>query len=415
MPTPTVTEGQIESPEQGAEETGASHLEAARDFLKSQTQGTNDETESGENPPEEKKTETPTATEKKSPLGNVVKLPGAKEETPATPESQAEDIAKGLVEPRADSKSHAGWQELKKKGNEALARAVAAEKRAAELEAKAKSSPAAADEATKARVTQLEQENKVFSERLKVLDLESHPEFEAQYVKPQNEAKQALSAIAKDDEVEVNVDELLSLRGKKFNTAVSEVLESLTPFARVKFQSALDRYIGAKLGAEQAVAQAGENLKKYRESGGARSRATFDSVAKNFGGAFLPAHVDEKADDATKAEANAYNSALAQVGKQAEAFAFGQADEKSVAEVAHKAALFDFTLTQALPRIDKIFQVELSTRDAKIAELEAKVKSLTAVNPKFSGGSGAPAPGESDEQPESHLEAARRFMAKGAQ
>lgn len=406
MPTP-VTENQ--SIETVVEETNESHLDAARDFLKGQS----DEPSREETPnTEPKKTET--LVEKKSPLGAVVKLPGAKEEPKKEETLALDELDKGLSAPREGSQPRAGWDELKKRGAEERRLRIEAEQKLKLADEKSKASPSGVDEATTARLVQLEQENKAFSERLKVVDLKSHPEFEAQYVKPQSDAKQALANIAKEDETEINIDELLSLKGKKFNSAVSEALDSLTPYARVKFQSALDKYISATLGAEQALSNNDETLKKLRANGGAKSRATFDSISAQFSGAFLPAQVDEKADDGSKAEAGAYNTALAQVSRQAEAFAFGQTDEKTIAEVAHKAALFDFTFQHGLPRIDKIFQVELSTRDSRITELEAKVKSLTAASPKFSAGSGAPAPGEGEEQPESHLEAARRFVSTAA-
>jgi hypothetical protein len=343
-------------------------------------------------------------------LDSVVKLPGAKPaDAPApAPDAPPEDISKGLVEPRPDSKAYAGWQEFKKRGNDAVARATAAEKRAAEAEAKLKAATPTADAATTARLKELEQLNEQFSARLRVLDLKSHPEFEQKFVAPRNAAKSELEGIVKGDESDVKVDEILGLKGKAFNRAVSDALESLTPYARVKFQAALDRYIAADLGAEEALAKADEFLKTAKQTGGARSRETFDKVGSEYVGLYAPAQVDDKADDAAKQDADAYNTALAGVAKTAEKYAFEQLDEKTAAGIAHKAALYEFTVNHGLPRIGAMFERELTARDSKIASLEQEVKRLSAASPGIEPGSGpgAPAAGEPEDD---HLAAARKI------
>lgn len=392
-----------------------SHLDAAKDFFSQEpTEGASSAASAGtgQDAAGSGAAEGQEPTKPESLLSKVVKLPGAEKPADKPAEGAAdtapEDIATGLAEPKSDN-AKAGWNDLKKRGNDALARAAAAEKRAAELEAKLKSSNPAADEATRARLQELETQVQTYSERLKVLDLKSHPEFVEKYVKPQSEAKAALVSIAKGDEAEINVEELLSLKGKKFNQGVSEALEQLTPYARVQFQAALERYIAADLGAQEAQAKADEFLKTAKDKVGSRSRAAFDSVSKGYSEHFIPVTVDEKAGDADKAAAQEYNAALASLQKEAEALAFGQIDEKTAAEMAHEAALYRFTLKHGLPRIGKLYDAALSERDAKIAELEGRVKALTAASPSVDGGSG----GGSDDTPAaevSHLAAAKAYF-----
>ena len=322
----------------------------------------------------------------------------------AAAEPQVDEIDKGLQAPREDSKSRAGWDELKKRASEER-------KIRLELEAKLKAAPTATvDEATKARLAELETQNKTYSERLKLLDLRSHPEFVAKYVEPANAAKAAMESIAKGDEVDVNVGEILTMKGKALNAAVSDVMDKMTPYARVKFQAALDQYFATQVGADQAIAQADETLKSMRQTGGARSRASFDEVAKNYSEAFLPAQVDEKAADADKQAAAAYNAALATINKQAETYAFGQIDERGVADLSHKAALYEFTMNHGIPRIAALYGAELSKAASRISELETQVKALTGASPSLSGGSGAPTSGENIPGNETHLAAAQRFF-----
>ena len=354
----------------------------------------------------------PAAPAVSDPLASVLKsaqksAPVSAVPAPAEP-AAVEDIDNGLQAPPENAKSRAGWDELKKRASEERRQRI-------ELEQKLKAAPATStvDEATKARLTELETQNKSYSERLKLLDLRSHPEFVSKFVQPAEQAKLAMATIAKTDEVEVNVEELVTMKGKALNNAVSQVMESMTPYARVKFQSALDNFFSAQAGAEQAVAQADETLKSMKQNGGARSRASFDSVARNYSDAFLAAPIDEKAPDADKQSAAAYNEALAGIGKQAETYAFGQIDETGVADLSHKAALYEFTMNHGIPRIASLYGAALTSRDAKIAELETQVKALTKSSPTLSSGSGTGSSGDSAPPAnESHAEAARRYFQR---
>lgn len=413
----TVTDKNLITTPADAIDAGPSHLDAAQEFFKaSGGSETIDEPTVSEAEKKAKEDAAKGAAPKPDILSKVVKTaaPAKTEEKPA-PDAAAEDIAKGLQAPPENAKSHAGWQELKKKGNEAIARAAAAEKKAAELEAKLKSNAPAVDDATRSRLQELETQNQKFSERLKVLDLKSHPEFVQKYVEPQNAAKTALVDIAKSDETDINVEELLSLKGKAFNKGVSDALETLTPYARVKFQAALERYIAADIGAQQALSQADEFLKNAKQSTGARSREAFDKVSANYREHFVTIEVDDKADDATKAAAAEYNTALAAVSKQAEKYAFGQLDEATAADLANKAALYEFTMAKGLPRIGQLFEAEVTKRDNRIAELEKQVKALSSASPQVSGGSGSSTGGDTPSADEDHLSAAKRFNWGGAQ
>lgn len=389
-----------------ADAGGQDHLAAASQFFAAP----NAEPEKAPAPAPEPAKAPSTEPTRADPLASVVKT-AAKAAPAAAPAAAAEppvvdDIDKGLQAPPDNAKSRAGWDELKKRATEERRLRL-------DLEQKLKAAPApnAVDEATKARLAELESQNKQFSERLKVLDLQSHPEFVSKYVQPAGQAKQAMAAIAKSDEAEVNVDEMLSLKGKALNTAVSEAMEQMTPYARVKFQASLDAYFAAQAGADEALTKADEALKAMKTTNGAKSRASFDAVAGSYKDAFLPAQVDDKAADAEKAAAASYNEALAKIATQAEQHAFGQMDDKGVADLSHKAALYEFTMSHGIPRIAALYNAELGKSAARIAELETQVKGLSAASPQLGSGSGAPTAGESSE-PESHMKAAARYFGR---
>ena len=238
-----------------AAEAGESHLAAADKFFASEpptspptpTPEPAKAVEKPAEPPVEKPA--PVAVD---PLAKILKV--AAKAPVAAELPSVDEIDRGLQAPPESSKSRAGWDELKKRASDERKLRLELEQKLKARDSKGAS--AAADEATLARLAELEQQNRQYSERLKVLDLKSHPEFTEKYLAPANRAKAALGEVAKSDELELDVEELVGLKGKALNTAVSGVMEKMTPYARVRFQSALDSYFSSKDAAEKAVAEA---------------------------------------------------------------------------------------------------------------------------------------------------------------
>lgn len=339
--------------------------------------------------------------------------PSSDPSAPATPPAATtpalDDIDRDLQPPPETSRSRTGWDELKKRATEHRDARAAAEKRLADLEARLAASPeAAADAATRARLGQLEQENKAYAERLKALDLRASPEFAAKYLAPQQAARAALAEIVRQDELpSADLDAIFSLKGKAFNQAVSGILEELTPYARAKFQGQLDTYLQAQLGADTAAAEADEFLRTAREANRARARAAFDQTAHTYREHFLPLDPAAQPDDPARQHAETYNTALAAVTRRAETYAFGALDERTAADLAHKAALYEFTMAHALPRIRHIVDTELASKSARIEQLESRIRALTTASPTVQSAAGTPS--STTAPTESHLEAARRY------
>jgi hypothetical protein len=327
----------------------------------------------------------------------------------SAPPPALDDIARDLTPPDEKSKSFTGWKELKTRAQGYAEKAAALERELAALRSGEGTTPA--DAAARSRLAELETQNRELSTRLSSADLRSHPEFIARFVAPQQAAATKLAEIARTEEVRLDVDHLLSLSGRAFNTEVSETLSHLSPYARVKFQSQLDTLLAARLGAERALATADQSIKSLSQAGGARSRGIFDTIGQKYSGAYTPMPLDDTAPDEARAAAAAYNADLAAIAPAAERYAFGAIDETLAAELAHKAALFDFTLARGIPRIGQLYEAELQKLTAQNTALLAQVHSLTAASPTFTSGAGTPTP--SGQPHESHLEAARRYFAQG--
>lgn len=402
MPTP-VTSDEVE------DQTDATdHLDAAKSFF-------------GEEPvaqkPAVKQDPEPVVTKTPSRLASIIKQPEKAVVPPPAASTKPEDLTKdidAINDPAETSKTYADWKTLKTISKEARLKAHEYEQKLQGLqkeleETRAKMIDPNVDASIKARNAELEEQNKRFSDRLKVLDAKSHPDFEKQYLAPQRQAKAAIEQLLKDEEIaDVNLEALAALKGKKFNEAASEILEKLTPISQAKFVKALDSFLDARNGAEQALANADKFIEAKTAEQLARSRHFFDAAGKKFQGFFVPQAIDEKASPEAKQEAEAYNAAVANIAKAAEDYGFGKVSEEQAAELPHKAALLDHFVAHGLPRIQKLYEAEISSRDQKIAELESQVSKLTVVKPTVSAGAGAHTGKDIPPEDEDHLTAARR-------
>lgn len=374
--------------------------------------------DSGEgNPPGDQKAADPKpadqkkADDPKAPvLPKFIKNPGDQKAADPKPTDQKEaapDFDK-LTGPDEKSKHRPDWDKMKAAASEEFKKRTAAEARLAELEKKlAASGDPVANEATKARMAQLETQIKDYDAKLKVYDLQSHPDFVKQYVEPERNAAAQLSNLFKMEGVEgVDVAKLLALDGKKFAQAVSEALEDLTPFSRTTATQLFHQAKQLQQARSEALTKTDELREQFRQQQLVRARAAFDDVGKGYAETLLPMAVAENASPEEKAAADAYNAALAQVNTISEKLAFSATDERTVADMAHKAARFDFIVNHAMPRFEQAATAELTKAFTRIAELEAQVKHFTASQPRYQGGGdggsgdgdgNAPRPGESTE------------------
>lgn len=338
---------------------------------------------------------------------------------PAEPTVDEAKLFEGITEPAKDAKTRPDWDKVKTIAKTEAQARLKAEQELTKLRAELEKRPAAeADAATKARLAELEQANALLSERLKVHDLASHPEFQRQYIQPQQQALSELDNLIKLEGVEnVDIQKLLTLDGKKFTEAASDLLQQLTPFSQTAAGDLLRKAKSLQLQQKEALSKADELRTTYQQNFAARARATFDEVAKNYQDTLMEITPAENATPEEKAEVEAYNAALRAVPAASEKLAFGQIDERSASDMAHRAARFDFLVNHAVPYFVKTAQTQLSKAHARIAELEAQVAGMTAAQPKVGGdtnGEGGGGGGGGGEEGPRSGESTKDFAARKA-
>tara|TARA_R110001606_G_scaffold24327_4_gene80609 strand:- start:2955 stop:4142 length:1188 start_codon:yes stop_codon:yes gene_type:complete len=375
------------------------HLEAAENIVF-------DDVKPDAKPDDKKAADKKAADVEKKPsvLDSVLKTKAA----PADDQTEVADTSDldALEAPDESSKSFSGWKELKEKAKADRAEAFELRQKLSSLEAKASddATKVKVDDATELRLKELEETNKTLSDRLKSSDIKSHPEFEEKFLKPEKAARERLQKIIEDDELsDVQLDELLSLKGRKFNQELSDISERLTPLARVRFIAQIDAITETRAAAEEALADSDAFTSTANERSGVERKASFDRVSASYEGSILPRTAADDASDEEKASVESWNTSLAGVRETAEKALFGATDNDAISGMAIKAGMSEFMVEHVIPHIGAVADREIATRDTRIGELEGELKRLTDADPAIkpsSGGGGDTAPAES------HLEAA---------
>lgn len=326
---------------------------------------------------------------------------GAKPEDappPAKPEAKSADgdgkpgeVDTGEEKWPRNKKDWDAFKENRKKSEETLKNQIAAgEAKLKELETQLKAATSApksdADPMVKAEIERLKTENKQLSDKIMVLDVTQHPEFQAYFDNKTKAQTELAKKIVGPDKSE-QLTKLLAMPDSEFKTAqLDEFMSDLTTAQLSRFGGILNALDAIKQEREQEISNAGalkERLTaKQLESAAAgnakREKWFADTLATVQGAEKIDLFRPKDGD-------SAWNAGLeARIAKAKEIF-LGKANPADVAG----AALF----AASLPVLVERHNSEIKTRDDKISKLEAQVKALTAAQPVGERGSGAAAPG----------------------
>lgn len=313
-----------------------------------------------------------------------------------------------LAAPGEKSAHRPDWDKMKSLAAERGKRIKELEKLAAEGGSKK------ADEASAARIKELEAKIQDYDSKLKAHDLKSHPEFQQKFVVPRQNAIDEIKQALELEGHEADVDKVLALEGKAFVTAVSEILGNLSEFNKLTVDHAFRTAKKLSVEESKALANVDQLREQYKEQFSARARQSFDQVTANYQDSLAELAVPDDSPEEDKQAAQAYNDALSKVTKKAEALAFGSINETQAADMAHKAARFEFLVEHAIPHLTKVAEAEITKRDGEIASLQKKIKDLTDANPGYDGhgsDNGGDAGDNKSEGEMSHLDAAKKYVS----
>ena len=259
----------------------------------------------------------------------------------------------------------------------------------------------------------LRAEHKAMADRLLVLDLQSHPDYQREFVAPKSAAEEeARNILAAAGITNVDLEAILNKDPVSFRKELSALAQKLpTALDQADFATQMRAAHTLNHKAKDAVARAGEIGSALRQKTVAEQRAAFDTTFAQSLGALniqeLVAPAGSPPEDV--AAVAAFNEGIRAIRPNAEKIALGTTDARGISQAAIKAAAYEFQVTRAMPMMSKL----ISIKEARIADLESQLKGIRDRNPNRNIG-GVPSSG-GGKRPEdmSHSEAAEYFAGLG--
>lgn len=292
----------------------------------------------------------------------VVEHPEAKLELDSKSSAAAKDAFKTVKTIAAD---------LRKSEAEKAAKIV-------ELEARLKTAPAGMVPAEEANKYQAQ--IKELSDRLMVLDLQSHPSFKTQFTIPKQERLDAAKELlVMNQQGEIEPKAMLSLSRAEFGKAVSEAASKLTPYDSAEFSAAMREAYKLNQSEQQAAQKAGETLQAINQNNQSRGTQTFEKVWNDTIGKATEFSVEfeipEKATPEQVEKFQAHNESLRAISSKARQYALQPKSADEVASNAIKAAMFEHQQEHIIPAI-------MGDYENKVRELNALKQQIAAIKGK---------------------------------
>lgn len=311
-----------------------------------------------------------------APEAPAATVPPVAPEVKPTPAPEADPFAHISAPEGMSEKSLTGWKALKK---EAAEKVTAAERKAAEALAKLEQASKAAPHDV-AEVERTKSELKELRDKLAVLDLQSHPDFNRQFVEPKRKALTEAKTLLEANGVENLPDftALMTKSQKEFSATVSELAAKMPAYDQGAFVSSMREAYRLQGEEKGALSKASELKAQLEAKSAAAARNAYEEVKTNVASKVPQIEVPPNATPEKIAEVSAYNKAREAAIAEAERFSFGKATEKEIAEVSFRAAMLKPLAEHIIPSLQR----EVKARDSHIAALTAELEAIRgAKNP----------------------------------
>lgn len=259
---------------------------------------------------------------------------------------------------------------------------------------------------------QLKKQVQELSDRLRVVDLQNHPDYQEQFVKPANAIRSEIQEILKAQDIDgLDIDEIIGKEGIEFAKALSSASDEMSGYFQRKFESAMESLQGIEAKRKSALDKSGQLMEGLIQKSEQERQQIFNKVyegMKEQAGQFLQGvEIPEGASDEERKEIEAYNDELKTIQSDALKMATAPASAEDVASSAIKARLFDLQARHVIPRIEKEFR-DLVTLNRQLSQ---KLKSMQGI--KRTPGSGSGQKGKGGEVDETSDEYLRNLFAQG--
>ncbi|MDE2102732.1 MAG: hypothetical protein KGL39_36140 [Patescibacteria group bacterium] len=332
---------------------------------------------------------------------------------PAEPGPEANPEDRLSLSKDASPKAHESFAALKTVSKGLRDQLIARDRELTDLKGEVEKLRSGAVPVETPELVKLKAEHEAMSKRLMVLDLQSHPRFQQEFIEPRNAAETEARAILQAHGQDANIDAILNKSGPEFRKAISEIAAKLpTTLDQADFANAMRTAQALKQKADSAVQNASQLNQTLKAQTSEGFKKAFDEVsAKAFSQMTLSElHAPAGAPPEAIAEVEAFNNGFRALRGNAEKLALGASAPQDIAAAAIRAAAFDFQSKHVMPMVMKSIQA----KDARIAELEAQLTGLRARNPNHALGVAAPGADGMDPTKMDNKQAAEYFYNKRA-
>ena len=345
--------------------------------------------------------------------GEVEPKPDAKpaEAPPAAPVENPED--KVQLDAKYSAPAHDSFKQIKGIAKGLREQLVSRDRELQEAKAEITKIKSGATPVESPEFSRLKQEHEAMSKRLMVLDLESHPKFQQEFVAPRSAAEQEARNILEAAGVSgVDIANLLSKDPVSFRKDLSAIAAKLpTALDQADFATAMRTAHTLALRGREAVTKAGEINSALKAQALNGYKSAFDDVYQTTVGSLnlkeLTTPPGEKPE--VVAQIERFNQSVRNLRTEAESIALGTSDPKSIARASIHAAAYKFQMEHVMP----ILKQTLGAQAGRIAELEARLKGIAGRNPNAQV-RGTPGDGSAvDPSKMDHKQAAEYFAGLG--
>lgn len=342
-----------------------------------------------------------------------------KKELVAAPKPDAAPVENPEDKLALDDKAHAHtrttFDKLKGITKGLRDQVIAREEEAKKLKGQLEALPKITGDTSPEEVIRLRQEHKAFSERLMLLDLKNHPDFQRQYLLPKSEALGAAGELLKAANITVDVAQLVNLPRAEFGKAVSDAAAKLPTFDQIDFAENMRKAYALSQGEREAMGKAEGTLQSIRQQNQQRNVTTFNrvwgKVSAQTGEHLVKLDIPDGAAADEKTAIESYNAAIGSLQENAQRIATGQLGEEEIAAAAIKAAAYDLHTGHVMPRL----LADYEKLAAYANELHGELQALRGRNPnRDQVHGGDPGNGPKPEEM-SHGEAADHFYSRQGQ
>ncbi len=313
------------------------------------------------------------------PKTDAPKVPTVFEKKDVAPPAAAPDVdpvEKMRLPDNASADSVTNFNSLAKVAKERKVLADNLAKELADLRSKS-ANPAQPNVAEQAEIQRLRDEHKAATDRLAILDIQSHPDFARQYVEPKKAALAAAAeVIAYNEKAVPEMAALLTKPMKEFNAVVSELTKDMNPADASTVMQSLRQARDLHGKEQQALSSSSELRTQLQAKTQLEQKRAFDSVAAEAVPAFAKMEITETMSAEARATALDYNQSVDGIRARAESRAFGKISERDVANMAFKEVAFEHMVKHAIPVLEK----HVSAQNGVIAELTAELTKLKGGN-----------------------------------